>query len=587
MENNNKTQAELYREERKARLAKEAAKKAKKSPVGEKAKKIATKIIAIVLAVVIGLGAIYASLDFFGVPQKVLKVSVDNTEYKFTLAEFNFYYYSMVMNYTQTAYQYETYYGAGSGLNYLGYDYKKTPDNQVFKDDYADLCGYSIEDIGSPKDPTWEDVFKYATIEQMIQVKYANEKAKELKLTLTEEEQKEITESIDKLKSTAKSNDYSLDRYLRANYGNGITEKLITKIYEEQAMATSYFTKIQNDTLDAITDDEINKEYSENKNTYNIVDLRLYGIAVEADVAKDATAEEKKAAETKADAEAKARADAMLKEITDEKTFINQVKLDLKVNEPDDDDYDAEKATAATGVAYANLEGASEDIAKWVYDSSRKVGDKTVIKADDTYYVIFMVKLPYKDSTVVSNDVRHILIQFPEKNTDGSSTTVKDENGKETTNITKETKAETKKKAEAILEEYKKNPTEENFIALAKEKSEDTGSKQNGGLIEGVADDGKYVEAFTNWAVNTSRKAGDTGVVETEYGYHVMYYVKAGKQTWYENVKNAIFNERYTALTEEALSKLYSNIDADTLLVNWSADDQNELIGRIILYNFS
>ena len=38
--NNNKSQAEIYREERKARLAKEAAKKAKKSPKLSKTKKI-------------------------------------------------------------------------------------------------------------------------------------------------------------------------------------------------------------------------------------------------------------------------------------------------------------------------------------------------------------------------------------------------------------------------------------------------------------------------------------------------------------------------------------------------------------------
>ena len=47
MENNNKSQAEIYREERKARLAKEAEKKAKKSPQLSKTKKVVFKLLVL------------------------------------------------------------------------------------------------------------------------------------------------------------------------------------------------------------------------------------------------------------------------------------------------------------------------------------------------------------------------------------------------------------------------------------------------------------------------------------------------------------------------------------------------------------
>ena len=33
------------------------------------------------------------------------------------------------------------------------------------------------------------------------------------------------------------------------------------------------------------------------------------------------------------------------------------------------------------------------------------------------------------------------------------------------------------------------------------------------------------VTAFNDWCFDSSRKSGDTGIVETEYGYHVMYFV--------------------------------------------------------------
>ena len=35
---------------------------------------------------------------------------------------------------------------------------------------------------------------------------------------------------------------------------------------------------------------------------------------------------------------------------------------------------------------------------------------------------------------------------------------------------------------------------------------------------------GQMVDSFENWCYDAARKAGDTGIVESEYGYHVMYF---------------------------------------------------------------
>ena len=583
---NNKTQAEIYREERKARLAKAAAKKAKKSPAVEKTKKIVSKVVAIVLAVAIGLGAIYGILDFFGTPQKVIKVSVDDTEYKFSLAEYNYYYYSLAMKYVQTSYEYDSYYGEGSGAEFLGFDYSKAPQNQEYLEDYSAATGYTLEDLGNIKEPTWADLFRCAAIDQIIQVKLGAAKAAEKGITLTDEETKSIDETIESLRKNAKSNDYSLDRYLHANYGKGVNEKILRQATEEQTLATNYYASLQEEMYDEVTAEQVNDRYNKNKDSYDIVTLRIYDVKIESDAAKDATEDEKAAAQAKADKEAKARAEAILSQITDEKSFITQAELDVKLNNPDEKNYDGDKATLGD-ITYNRLKSTSEDLAKWAYDDARKVGDKTVIATDEAYHVVLMVTLPHKDTTIASNDVRHILIEFPEKNTDGTATSTTDEDGKTTKNITDETKAETKAKAQAILDEYLKNPTEENFIALAKEKSEDTGSATTGGLIEGVSDNGQYVEAFTNWAVNTARKPGDTGIVESEYGYHIMYYVKASEQVWFETVKTEIFNENYTAATDDLVAKYYESVNKDSIFIKWTTNKQNKLISTILLYNFS
>ena len=48
-----------------------------------------------------------------------------------------------------------------------------------------------------------------------------------------------------------------------------------------------------------------------------------------------------------------------------------------------------------------------------------------------------------------------------------------------------------------------------------------------GGLYTRVTK-GWAVEAFNDWCFDASRKDGDTGVVDTTYGSHVMYFVGYG-----------------------------------------------------------
>jgi hypothetical protein len=227
VENNKKSQAELYREERKERLAKAAEKNAKKAPKTMKAKKLAQKIIAIVLAVVVGLGAVYGVLSFFDVPEKVIKVSIDNADgsktYKFNAGEFNYYYFTTWMNFYQQAIQYEQYMGQGAGLAYTGYDYTKAPDEQPLTAEFADRVGVTLEEIGNTENPTWADAFAYFAMNTYATQAYGAEMAKENNITLTEEYQSYIDGTIDELKTAAEQNNIGLDEWLGIQYGEGVT----------------------------------------------------------------------------------------------------------------------------------------------------------------------------------------------------------------------------------------------------------------------------------------------------------------------------------------------------------------------------
>lgn len=576
MENNtNKSQAEIYREERKERLAKAAAKNAKKSPKLSKAKKIAGKVIAIVLAVVVALGAIGGILNFFGTPEKVLKVSTAEKEYSFTLGEFNYYYFNVWSNFQSQAYQYEKYYGEGVGLKVTGYDYKKAPDAQEYTDDYAQVTGIKAEELGV-ESPTWADVFRYAAVNQMVQIQYGAQKAEETKLTLTEEDTKEINETLDELTKNAKDNDYSLNRYLRAQFGNGVTEKLVRKALEQQALAGSYFEKLKDDLTNAVTEDRVNAKYTENKDMYDVVSLRLY--AFEADEAKTeegATEDAKKAAQEEENKKAKANADNFIAAVTDEESFIKLADAAIKSDDPKSK-VEAKTATDCADYTYEDFSKDNEDLAKWVYDDARKVGDKTVIDAGDgVYFAVLMTVLPHQDTSVKNHDVRHILVEFP-----------KGEDGK-TVELTDKIKAETRAKAQAILDEYLKNPTEENFAALATEKSTDTGSKDNGGLYEDVTKETQFVEPFLNWTTDPARKKGDTGLVETDYGYHVMFYSNGDGATWYEDIKEEIVTDDYNAVFDEVTEKYVATFKLNSAFLNYTVKRENKHIAKIVVSNYN
>ena len=64
------------------------------------------------------------------------------------------------------------------------------------------------------------------------------------------------------------------------------------------------------------------------------------------------------------------------------------------------------------------------------------------------------------------------------------------------------------------------------------------------------------VTAFNDWCFDSARKPGDTGIVETTYGYHVMYFVSTSEQTYRDyqienNLRSEDMEAWYTALVEQ------------------------------------
>ena len=79
------------------------------------------------------------------------------------------------------------------------------------------------------------------------------------------------------------------------------------------------------------------------------------------------------------------------------------------------------------------------------------------------------------------------------------------------------TKEEAQKLANDLLTQVKANPT--NFAMLAMANSDDPGSKSNGGEYDNIAP-GQMTPKFNDFVFNNP--VGTMGVVETEFGFHVM-----------------------------------------------------------------
>lgn len=63
------------------------------------------------------------------------------------------------------------------------------------------------------------------------------------------------------------------------------------------------------------------------------------------------------------------------------------------------------------------------------------------------------------------------------------------------------------------------------------------------------------VTNFNDWCFDASRKAGDTGIVESDYGYHIIYFIGDDAEEWHVSIKDTI--------TSNKLNDYMSNLTAD------------------------
>ena len=456
-------------------------------------------VALIAVAIVVGINR---SIESRGVHEKNT-VAATVGSHELSNAELSYYYIDYVNNYANSY---------GSYLSLFGLDSSVALDKQVYDTETGE---------------TWADNFITESASSAQNVLALADAAEAEGYTLPEDQQTQVDLLSNNLDAYATIYGYdNADAFLKAQYGNGASKESYLAYYSRNLLASAYQSAHQ-DSL-TYTSEQIQEAESKDPGKYSSYSFAQYHIPVSKFLSGGTTDENGTTTYTAAERDAAVvAAKAAIAPLTKATNLdeLNAAIAEMKINE----------GTDASASVYSNLSrsGINTYLVDWITDDARQEGDLTCIEVPNTvtdengeeyetvsaFYVALYTGKNDNETELVN--VRHILVGFSgDQNEDGT--------------YTDEAKEAARTSAEEILNEWKSgDATEDSFAELANTKSTDSGSNGNGGLYENVYP-GQMVTAFNDWCFDADRKPGDTGIVETSYGYHVMYFVGTSGQTYRE-----------------------------------------------------
>ena len=432
-------------------------------------------------------------------------------DHKLNTVELSYYYNDAINNMYNTAYeQYSSYYELY--FDAIGLDTSKPLDEQTNPE---------------TKD-TWANFFVDSALESAKSDYTIAKLAADAGFSLPQEEQDSIDNNLKNIETMAKINSgLSADSYLSMIYGAGADMDSYRTYLERTALAEAYYAE----HLDSLSYDdaairEYDKDHTDDFNSYNF----SYSYMSYTEFQEGGT-EDEDGNKTYSEEEKAAAREALKKAAEEMATAKTLDELKEKAEKVDVNENSQVAVNSETNVMHTSL---NATLADWLADSSRKEGDIAAIpnvssegddKVTNGYYVAYFVSKT--DNKTAMGNVRHLLVEFEGGTEDGDTGEMV---------YTDEEKAVAKTEAEELLKQWKDGEaTEESFIELIKEHSDDT-SAEEGGLFEDINPDSDYVPNFLNWSIDADRKEGDVEIIETEFGYHIMYYVGASELNYRDHL---------------------------------------------------
>lgn len=477
------------------RTAEEIKKEKKK-----KRQRLALIGLGIVFAVFI-LFVLISNTGFFYSNATAVTIEDDN----YSITEYNYFYYNAYYSYMS------------SGYGYMYIDTSVPLTSQAYS-------------LGDDENYTWADYFRDAALENMQTMTTLLIQAEADGVTeLDEKYQQTLAEDVEALATDAEEAGYSsVNSHLTAYYGKGMTEKVMERILQRVLLAQQYSEQIQDEFTESYTDEELEEHYVENQDEFDRYTYRYYLAYSTEDEDEGIDAETGMA-------EAEEIANAIADGTESEDDFIQLVY------EYGGDSYEDEDSTLSEDISGSSL---VEAYSEWMMASERQEGDVTVAESDSGYYVLYYIGRDGNELELMG--ARHILIMPEEVEEDDDMT------DDEITELEDAALEEAFAEAEDVYTQWQEGDADEDsFAALAKEYTEDTASTADGGLYEKIYP-GEMQDEFNDWVFDSSRKYGDTEIIQTSYGYHIMFFVGDAGQSYRQYLaEQSMLEDDYTAWEEE------------------------------------
>lgn len=302
---------------------------------------------------------------------------------------------------------------------------------------------------------------------------------------------------------------FNREGYLKSLYGLRMTEAVYFKNLELVYLAQDYREALAN-AIGGYSEEALTAYYNDHVGQLNSYDYDYIWF--------DGTAEEG-ADGAAAWADAKRRAETMLAAIQSSDGSPNAFSVAAKI----------QGGSPSTVTALQGHSFSAEPYAPWMMDPSRRDGDTALFHDDRGYYVVQFHKA-YRDDTP-RVDFRHILLRTETE--DGEA------------------------RARELLAQFLAGErTAEAFGALADQYSEDTRNWEDkllspGGLCAWT-EQGYTPQPIDDWCFDPQRQPGDTALVQSEFGWHVMYF-QGRHLAWMGQAEEDMKSEAQGALNSQIL----------------------------------
>lgn len=376
---------------------------------------------------------------------------------------------------------------------------------------------------------SWSDYFMSTAKDSMVWAYTLYDQASKEGLTLTDEEKSTIDASINSFKEAATTNGFSSSNgYLAAAFGKGVDTKLYREFMEVQYLAASYY----NNMLDgfSFTDEEKFAYYADHLDRYDTVyaDYTVLSGTAPAKISTDADGNETTVEPTE---EENAAALEAAREQAQQILSGGAAALEEVEDLRNISDYQKDSITNVLPA----------EAADWLFDAARVEGDMEIFEAESTVYVVRFAERDNHD--YITRNIRLIQIA-PEVAKD-----VLNAAGEKDDAATEEAQQafndEAKQEAKKIFETWQDGEaTEESFIELVKQHSDDALSKENDGLVENVSKI-DFTKAVSEWLYSDLRQAGDVKLFTEEDVCFVIYYLGEGQNYQLFMVQNDMLSDAY------------------------------------------